>query len=86
MRMWKRRENTHRSRGRLEDLRLVAWVTADTTDWSILCAAQMEEIDSSKEVGSSRSAGIKLFKRFIVLFESEVEWMDIGSGSSNGDV
>ena len=79
--------DAHRSGGRLEDLRLVAWVTADITDWSISCAAQIEEIDSSKEVGSSTSAGIRLFKRSTVRFESEAEvgWMDVDSDSGNGD-
>jgi len=90
--VWTRTENsTHRSRGRLEDLRLVACITADTTDLSILCAAQMEEIDSSKEEGSSTSAGIRFFKSSTVRFGSgdEVEvrvgWLDVDPGSGNGD-
>ena len=43
------------------------------TDLSILCAAQMEEMDSSKEEGSSTSAGIKLFKNSMVEAEVDVE-------------
>ena len=70
---WKRAENVaHRSRGRIEDLRLVACVRADTTDLSTSCAAQMVEIDSSKEEGSSTSAGTRLFKSSMVIFGSGV--------------
>ena len=87
---WKRTEKiAHRSRGRLEDLCLVACVTADMTDLSMSCAAQMEEIDSSKEEGFSTSAGTRLFKSSIVRFGSEVEvevrWLNVGSESGNGD-
>lgn len=53
------------------------------------CAAQMEEIDSSKEEGFSTSAGTRLFKSSIVRFGSEVEvevrWLNVGSESGNGD-
>src|ERR1700716_3373999 len=69
----------HRSRGRLEGLCLAACVTAVRTDWSMLWAAKMEEIDSSKEAGSSTSAGTRLFKSstvrvgFEVGIEDEVE-------------
>ena len=82
----------HRSRGRFEDLRLVACVTADMTDLSMSCAAQIEEIDSSKEEGSSTSAGIRLFKSSAVRFGLEVDtgveegWVDGNSESGNGDV
>ena len=77
----------HRSRGRLEDLRLAACVKADITDSSISCAAQMEEMDSSKEVGSSTSAGTRLFKSSTVRVGSEVEGgrVDVDSGSNDKD-
>jgi hypothetical protein len=57
------------------------------TDLSISCAAQMEEIDSSKEVGSSTSAGTRLFKSSTVRFGSEVEVgrADVDPESGNGD-
>jgi hypothetical protein len=79
--------SAHRSRGRLEDLRLVACIMADMEDLSTSCAAQMEEIDSSKEVGSSTSAGIRVFKSSTVRFGLEVEvgWVDVDSESGNGD-
>ena len=87
---WKRTEKiTHHSRGRLKDLRLVACVTADMTDLSMLCAAQMEEINSSKEEGFLTSAGTRLFKSSTVRFGSEVEvkvrWLNVGSELGNGD-
>lgn len=80
--------DTHRSRGRLRNLRLVACIMTDMTgDLSILCAAQMEEIDSSKEVGSSTIAEIRAFKSSILRFglEIEVGWVDVDSGSGSGD-
>ena len=57
------------------------------TDLSISCAAQMEEIDSSKEVGSSISAGTSLFKSSAVRFGAEVEVgrIDADSESSGGE-
>jgi len=57
------------------------------TDLSIPCAAQMEGIDCSKEVGSSTIAETKLFKSSTVRSGSEVEvgWMDVGSESGNGE-
>ena len=78
---------THRSGGRLEDLRFAACVTADMTDSSISCAAQMEEIDSSKEPGSWTSAGTRLFKSSTVRvgLELEVGRVDVDSGSSEKD-
>ena len=86
MHAWKRTEDvTHRSRGRTEDLRLVACVRADTTDLSISCAAQMVEIDSSKEEGSSTSAGTKLFRSSIVMFESGVG-VGVGVGRAGVDL
>ena len=49
------------------------------------CAAQIEEIDSSKEVGSATSAGTRFFRSSMVRFGSEVEvgWVD--SESDDGD-
>lgn len=88
MRMWERREkNAHRLRGRIEGLRRVACITVDMTDLSTSCAAQIEEIDSSKEVGSSTRAGIRLFKSSAVRFESEVEVgrLDVDSKPGDGD-
>jgi hypothetical protein len=83
-------KTTHRSGGRLEDLRLAACVTADRTDSSILWAAKMEEIDSSKEAGSSTSAGTRLFKSstvrvglgVVVGAEVEAARADVDSGSN----
>lgn len=46
----------------------------------MLCAAQMEEIDSSKELGSSMSAGIRVFKSSAGL-ELEDGRTDVDSGS-----
>ena len=48
----------------------------------------MEDIDSSKEVGSSASAGIRLFKSSMVRSGAEVEvgWMEVDSESGNGEV
>jgi len=61
----------------------------DTADLSISCAAQMEEIDSSKEVGSSTSAGIRVFRSSTVglglELELEIGWADVDSRSGNGD-
>lgn len=76
--------NAHRSRGRFED-RFIACVTADM---SISCAAQTEEIASSKEVGSSATVGIRLFKSSMVRSGAEVEvgWMEVDSESGNGEV
>ena len=78
---------TYCSRGQIEGLRLAACTTADTTDSSILCAAQMEEIDRSKEAGSSMSAGTRFFKSSIVIVGSEVEVVgravNVGSGSTD---
>lgn len=56
-------------------------------DTSISCAAQMEEIDSSKELGSATSAGTRLFRSSTVNVGSElgVGRVDVGSGSSEGD-
>ena len=47
----------------------------------------MEEIDSSKELGSSTSAGIKLFKNSTVRVWSEFEAgrVEVGSGSTERD-
>ena len=87
-RAWKRtKNNAHRSRGRLEDPRFIACVTADIADLSISCAAQIEDIDSSKGVGSSTSAGIRLFKSSTVRsgVEVEVGWIEVGSDSGNGE-
>ena len=72
--------STHRSRGRTEDLRLAACVTADMTDLSILCAAQIE----SKSAGSSMSAGIRLFRSSVV-FESGAGVARTDSGLGDGD-
>ena len=51
------------------------------------CAAQIEEIDSSKEVGSATSAGTRFFRSSMVRFGSEVEvgcgW--VGSESDDRD-
>lgn len=69
----------HRSRGRLEDLCLAACVTADRTDSSIWWAAKMEGIDSSKEAGSSMSAGTRLFKNSTVRV-----WLGVGVGVEVG--
>lgn len=81
--------STHRSRGRLKDPRLFACIMADTADLSIFCAAQMEEIDSSKEEGSSTNAGIRAFKismaRFGLEVEVEVGWIDVDSESGSRD-
>lgn len=59
------------------------------TDLLMLCAVQMEEIDSSKEEGFSMSAGTRLFKSSTVRFGSEVEvkvrWLNVGSELGNGD-
>jgi hypothetical protein len=57
------------------------------TDLSISCAAQMEEIDSSKELGSSMSAGIRLFKSSAVRVGSEFEAgrTDVDSGPGGED-
>jgi hypothetical protein len=76
----------HCSGGRLEDLRFAACIKVDMTVLSTLCAAQMEEIDSSKEEGSSTSAGTKFFKSSTVEAEVDVEvgGMDLGSKSGNG--
>lgn len=88
-------KDAHRSRGRLENLRLAACVTADMTDSSMSWAAKMEDIESSKEAGSSTSAGTRLFKSSTarVWFGTGVEvkvetgvWrMDVDSGSSDTD-
>lgn len=74
---------THRSMGR----RFTACVTADMADRSKSCAAQMEEIDSSKEFGLSRSAGTKVFKSSTVGVGSEfkVGRTDVDSGSGGRD-
>ena len=59
------------------------------TDLSTSCAAQMEEIDSSKEEGSSMSAGTRLFKSSTVRFWSElgagVGRVEVDSYSGDGD-
>jgi len=78
---------THRPRGRPEDLSLAACVTAEMTDLSISCAAQMAEIDSSKEAGSPTSAGTRFFKNSMVRFGSEAEIgrVDVDSELGDGD-
>ena len=43
-------------------LRFTVCIIADIEDLSTSCAAQMEEIDSSKAAGSSTSAGTRSFK------------------------
>lgn len=70
------------------DPRFAACVTADMMDLSTSCAAQMEEIDSSKELGSSTSAGIRVFKSSAVGVELEFEdgRTDVDSGSGGRDV
>ena len=57
------------------------------TDLSTSCAAQMEEIDSSKEEGSSTSAGTRFFKSSTVRFGSEVGTgrVEVDSNSGDGD-
>src|SRR5882757_501897 len=67
------RSVAHRSRGRLEDLRFTACITVDMRDFSIPCAAQMVEIDSSKEVGSLMIAGTRLFNSSALTVGSEAE-------------
>ena len=71
---------THRLMGWLH-LRWTACVTVDMADWSISCAAQMEEIDSSKEFGSSMSTETKVLKSSTVGLEFKVGWTDAGSAS-----
>jgi hypothetical protein len=71
----------HRSGGRLEGLRLAACITADSTDSSILWASKTEEIDSSKEVGSSMSAGTRFFKTSTMRVGLEVGvWVEVEAG------
>ena len=79
--------DTHRSIGRLEGLRFAACIMADIDDLSTSCAAQMEEIDSSKAAGSSTSAGTRFFNSSTVGFGLEVgaERMDVDSESGSGD-
>ena len=87
----RKKKNAHHSEGRLKDLLLAACITADRTDSSMLWAAKMEGIVSSKEVGSSTSAGIRLSKSSTVRFWLEVDvgveveagWAGVGSGSSD---
>jgi len=78
---------THRSRGRTEDLRFAACVTADTTDSSMPCAAQIELIDasSSRSVGSPASAGISLLRSSAAVFGSGTGVARADSGSGGGD-
>ena len=80
----------HRPRGLPEGLRLVACIMVDMADLSTLCAAQMEEIDSSKEVGSSMSAGTRALRSSTVRFGLELEvvigWVDTNSGFGDGGV
>jgi len=80
------KNTAHSSGGRLEDLSLAACVTAEMTDLSTLCAAQMAEIDSSKDVGSSTSAGTRLSNNSTVSFElAEVGRVGVDSGSGGRD-
>ena len=64
-----------------------AWIIVDTEDLLTLCTAQMEEIDSSKTVGSLTSVGTRLFNTSTMRFRLEVgvERTDVGSGSGSGD-
>ena len=68
-------------------LRFAACSIADIDDLSTSCAAQMEEMDSSKVVGSSTSAGTRFFNSSTVRFWLEVGAgrMDVNSGSGSGD-
>ena len=64
-----------------------AYIIVDIDDLSTSCAAQMEEIDSSKVAGSSTSAGTRFFNSSTVRFGLEVgaEWTDVDSESGSGD-
>ena len=85
-------EGVDRPGGRLEDLRLAACITEDRVDSLMLWATKMEEINSSKEVGSLMSAGTRLFKTSTVRVglgvgagvEVKARRMDMDSGS--GDI
>jgi hypothetical protein len=48
-------------------------------------AAQIEEIDASKSLGSRTSAGIRFFRSSAVGFRLGVEAVRSGSGSGSGD-
>jgi hypothetical protein len=48
-------------------------------------AAQIEEIDASKSLGSRTSAGIRFFRSSAVWFRLGVEAVRSGSGSGSGD-
>ena len=60
---------------------------AETTEGSILCKVQIEEIDSSYMAGSRMSAGIRVFRRSAVPSCLGVEggWGDSTSGGSDRD-
>lgn len=75
----------YRSRGRLGESRLTAYLMAETTEGSMLCAAQIEDIDSSYVAGSRMSAGSRVFKSSAVLSCLEVEDDCAGSASEYTD-
>ena len=54
-------------------------------DWSMSYAAQIEDIDASKSVGSSTSAGTKSFRSSVVVFRLGVTVVRLGSGLGDGD-
>ena len=58
---------------------------AETTEGSILCAAQIEEIDSSYVAGSRMSTGSRVFKSSAVASCLEVEDDWTGSASEYAD-
>lgn len=66
---------------------MAACIIADIEALSISCAAQIVEIDSSKAVASSTSAGSRFIKSSTVGFwlKVGVDWMDADSAPGRGD-